>query len=382
MKRIYLFLSYLVLFFATSCGGAGTVTLGGDGAPIEGMKPDIKYAVRLLTTDYIFGIGFKEDDVRVIQVYDRGTESIVNEVIAVESSDGSRLSFATDNFLLSIEDYTQLDDVNTAALKYLAEVDVLGVTVSDDYFTNPLPVGLGAAVLDCTGSASPCAAALELDSSWIDLAALKFYLKGNGSGAVSTAANAILDSSLGAFTGTASNGADGSLIYTGAPVGEAFDFDGVNDVIDFNVSATDLGIEGPVAKTIVAWVNPRKLSNTVFLMGSFAACGTHISLMTQASEGDWTIGMQCDSRRITFDCGNLNTWSHIAVAIDGNNAKVYCNGVLAAENNASRSLSATSFKVGAGDGVFYDGKLDEFSVWSKALSAEEIFTIYTQQRPL
>lgn len=375
------YLCFFLLLFLTAC--TGNRTIGGDGVPVTGVKSEKRYELRIVTSNHILGVGYAENQRRIVQIYDRSSGELIGEVGADQSSDGSRLQLAGANFNLAVEDYTQLTTVNTNEVKYAADINLGTVVIQDDYFTTSLPSGLGGRVLDCAQTASTCTVTRELDPSWFDLSALSFYLTGNGTGAVSTAINAILDASANLFTGTATDGSDGSFVYTEAPVNSGLDFDGINDVIEFGVSAADLSISGSAAKSFVGWVNPKKSENTVYKMNNSATCGSQIALKTRSVDGDWELDMKCSSRRLMFKCGKLNTWSHIAVVINGDNAKAYCNGLLAGENTiTTRSLIADELSIGFANGSYFHGKLDDLSIWSKALSAEEVFIIYTQQNPV
>ena len=81
----------------------------------------------------------------------------------------------------------------------------------------------------------------------------------------------------------------------------------------------------------------------------------------------------------TFDSasGNQNKWIHVALAYDsaGGSAKIYINGAL--ESSASVSSQAANvslLKIGswAGTSRFYNGKVDDFRLYNRALSATEI----------
>lgn len=72
---------------------------------------------------------------------------------------------------------------------------------------------------------------------------------------------------------------------------------------------------------------------------------------------------------------NTNTWYHIAATYDGSSMKIYINGTLDASNTTTGNFTA--------NGILYlarnydnsrtlNGFLDEFRVWKKALTAQEI----------
>jgi Concanavalin A-like lectin/glucanases superfamily/Secretion system C-terminal sorting domain len=66
----------------------------------------------------------------------------------------------------------------------------------------------------------------------------------------------------------------------------------------------------------------------------------------------------------------LNTWQHFAMTYDGATLTLYHNGVVAGSVAATGTISS-AFE------TFYLGKIDEASLWSKALSPAEIACMYT-----
>ncbi len=79
----------------------------------------------------------------------------------------------------------------------------------------------------------------------------------------------------------------------------------------------------------------------------------------------------------------LNTWQHFAMTYDGATLSLYHNGVLTNSIAASGNIATSNEPFNLGmtawpQADFYlNGKLDETSLWSKALSPSEITCIYT-----
>jgi hypothetical protein len=178
-------------------------------------------------------------------------------------------------------------------------------------------------------------------------------------------------------------------------VGQAFSFDGVDDFVSVPHKAQQ---NIRAALTIDAWVmkkGPCQRLNCIVLMkedvpapaesdlrygllifdeGGVAPGRVSLSLNTAIWE-DVVI-----SNTVLQD----NIWYHVAGTYDGRTAKVYVNGIL--ENSVEKSgpvLPSTggAIKIGqesaAGeDPEFFNGLIDEVELYSRALSAEEIATLF------
>ena len=102
---------------------------------------------------------------------------------------------------------------------------------------------------------------------------------------------------------------------------------------------------------------------------------------------------------ITVDTISLNTWTHIACVFDGtltgneNRAKIYINGILKGGtifNNPIPNITGTglntTFNIGAtgnpsGPSAFFNGNIDEVSLYDYSLSASEVTDIYNLGTP-
>ncbi len=85
-----------------------------------------------------------------------------------------------------------------------------------------------------------------------------------------------------------------------------------------------------------------------------------------------------------------NTWKHVAVVFSGNTCALYLDGALAASNTAMAllpdSLNAPLMEnanyLGRGNaGNYFQGSLDDFRVYNKALSAAEVTNLFTTAAP-
>jgi hypothetical protein len=201
------------------------------------------------------------------------------------------------------------------------------------------------------------------------------------------------DDIVGDNHGTLQNGAT----FANGVVGQAFSFDGVDDFVSIPHEARQNIRE---ALTIDAWVmkkGPCQRLNCIVLMkedvsapgeedlrygllifdeGGIAPGRVSLSLNT----GIWQDVVI--SNTVLQD----NIWYHVAGTYDGSTARIYVNGIL--ENSVEKSglvLPSTggAIKIGQESAVedpdgpeFFNGLIDEVELYSRALSAEEIATLF------
>src|ERR1039458_4543213 len=93
-------------------------------------------------------------------------------------------------------------------------------------------------------------------------------------------------------------------------------------------------------------------------------------------------GQSWPSARISF--GGLiatGVWYHVAFTYDQSAMKLYCNGALVATSVIGAKViaaSSSNLRISGDDNnhVYFDGLIDEASVYNRALSASEIAAIY------
>ena len=192
--------------------------------------------------------------------------------------------------------------------------------------------------------------------------------------------------------GTLTNGA------TTAPgqVGNAFSFDGVNDVVVVG-NPPNLQITGPL--TVDAWVNlagPGSSPNPVVL-GKWddinEGTAGYILILTEQGGGTFKVGFFVSSDGTNFSGATattnlqVGTWYHLAGVFDGSSVTIYVDGVLEASAPHAGGIFNTpaDFEIGADDdagpigpGLFhvFNGLIDEVEIYDRALSASEIQAIF------
>jgi Ca2+-binding RTX toxin-like protein len=187
--------------------------------------------------------------------------------------------------------------------------------------------------------------------------------------------------SVAGVNGTLINGAK----YATGKVGQAFEFDGVDDGVTLSTTAYNAAYGTLSAE---AWVYPR--SNN--------AAGTNPKAIVSRTDSDgWA--MRLDQGYLNADLrlsgGNvgaifnaqavpLNTWSHVAFTYDGGTVRGYLNGVLIGSVAGSGTVRtsanvSTVTMIGiepSGAGIdtrdAFDGLIDELAVYDRALVGPEI----------
>ena len=196
---------------------------------------------------------------------------------------------------------------------------------------------------------------------------------GNGGGAPTSGQTAYLkfdessgttaaDSSLSNNTGTLVGGP----VWTAAGrVNGALSFDGINDYV--SLASQSLA----ASFTLSAWVNVNSGSTekTIFSLGnrSFYINDNVLSFWNNGSTGSGTFG--------TVPTGS---WQHITFTYSGSVLRAYLNGVqLPTTVTSTVSTPSVGPRIGeSGGDNFFSGSIDEFRLYNRALSAQEVLDVY------
>ena len=196
------------------------------------------------------------------------------------------------------------------------------------------------------------------------------------------------------------NGHDGYFIggatssaKTTGKVGQAINFDGVNDSVLIAHSSL-LDLDMTESATFSFWINKRSASanaGAIYKRTSGSA-GYSIDIFTSGAVS-FTIGdLFSNNNRIGNDTSstmNLNQWYHVAVTYDGSinssGIKIYFDGVLQPMTSAidnwggGSSSNGLDFSLGAretGTSRLLDGKMDEVRMYNRVLTTDEIKQLY------
>jgi len=164
-------------------------------------------------------------------------------------------------------------------------------------------------------------------------------------------------------------------------------FDNVDDYV--SVPNASAAIANSNAISMTMWVYPQNAAPTFpdydgigGIRNNATADFYFLQLTTSNVEARFrnSLGTPYD---IVFTGLILNTWQHFAMTYDGAMLTLYHNGVVAGSIAATGNISSTieSFNIGMtpwpGSDFYMNGKIDEISLWSKALTPAEINCMYT-----
>ncbi len=189
----------------------------------------------------------------------------------------------------------------------------------------------------------------------------------------------VLDSS-----GQGNNGTIQDGTYTTACIsGTCLEFDGVDDYI----IVPDAASLSPVAITVQAWVFTTGLGIANFIVAKRDLPPDEDGYeLFIGNDDNYRFNMDTTSGAKTSvgPAPHLNSWEHVAGTYDGVDITVYVNGDLKSTEPWSGSFPSTiQLLIGAEELIrhFFQGRIDEVRIYSRALPQGEIEAYYEQTRP-
>jgi len=204
------------------------------------------------------------------------------------------------------------------------------------------------------------------------------------------------------------DGNDGSMengaVVTSGQVGQAFQFDGVDDHV--HIPNTGDNLDGLAQLSIESWINPQSQGWPNPETGGFTSSIVSKYDSRKVDDVSYALTLENGILRMnvyqatTVSTGvlasssiSLTTWSHVAGVWRGeDDFSLYINGaevpttpqgqssVSMADNdtplNIGRIESFSGLDTDPGPAAFFDGLIDELSIYSRSLSASEIQAIY------
>lgn len=184
------------------------------------------------------------------------------------------------------------------------------------------------------------------------------------------------DDSQGVNNGTLQNG----TTFAAGKVGQAFSFTNENQAV---VIPDNDSLDITNAVTLEAWVAPSQIGNpnnatTIMHKGDISSFGNQPYSLHYNREGTVVFRVG-NSSTFSLSTGSttvlpLNTFTHIVGTYDGTTSKIYINGVLegsSVENIGAMVTNNLPLRIGNNGAAGFVGKIDEATVYSRALSASE-----------
>ncbi len=184
----------------------------------------------------------------------------------------------------------------------------------------------------------------------------------------------------------------GTLAGTTKPVwvagkhGKALSFDGITSV----AYATDTSsLRLTSSGTVSVWINPKAYPangawSTVFAKGNWAGGLNDYTIFFNGTNGNLYFEVSGSGETdITVPSSSvpLNKWTHLMITWSGGNYSSYVNGVFKGSHGITGTPDTSTYKfvIGAplvGGANEFAGSIDDVRVYSRALSAAEIYKLY------
>lgn len=189
----------------------------------------------------------------------------------------------------------------------------------------------------------------------------------------------------GGFMKNAATG--GQAAYAPGKVGRAFSFDGVDDHVEA-ADAPGLDLTGDF--TIEGWINYSGVEGEQTIISKRNPDNNDISYVLFVRDGTLTFASRTGGGEITETSGSyipLNQWVHVAVTLSSGQIVFYYNGIPGFYNSHPVNRPDTTGNVTIGASVTnayptaapwgpYSGRIDELSLYGRALTPAEIDAIY------
>lgn len=174
---------------------------------------------------------------------------------------------------------------------------------------------------------------------------------------------------------------EGGATFAPGKVGQAFRFDGSNDVIEVPNfgSFTTFSVDGWVLRSGGTAARESILS---YKEGDDPNCGFVLSLNEDGSSHRARLWVKVNGSWRFAESGStlpFNTGSFVAGTYDGQVIRVYIDGLVTPETLAPGSMTQCNQKTGIGGSLnvhHFPGVIDELSIYDRALSAADMKAIF------
>jgi len=184
-------------------------------------------------------------------------------------------------------------------------------------------------------------------------------------------------------SGAGNNGTvNGATLVAGRVGNEAYSFNGINNSIDvgnaFAYTTQDFSlsfwVQEGASQSGFTNIFGNQSSQKGFCLESSTSGGHSYRIVT--GDGSWTFGTP-----VPLTPG---VWTHLVITRNGTNINVYKDGILSVSDSYfPASISAATIPMWIGgnqsSGQYWQGTLDEFAIWERTLSSDEIRDLYFLQ---
>ncbi len=190
------------------------------------------------------------------------------------------------------------------------------------------------------------------------------------------------DRSTGGNNGTLTNGPTVAI----GKIGQALNFDGINDYVDVNLHLLDNACTGSISlwvKRTGAW---SEAYNTILTKSSGAGwVNNHIQISRNSTSDNisFTISDNTNSTQASVLSGviAIQKWYHLEMTWDGSTLIGYTNGVETGRVSSSICVANNSTRFSFGRGAvgtnrFFNGSIDDIRIYNRAHSPAEVKKLY------
>ena len=213
---------------------------------------------------------------------------------------------------------------------------------------------------------------------------LHLSLDGTLDDEVSTAPSAIMSQGVTSITGTAVNpNGSGSMKYVKGKISQGISFDGTDDHIVLE-NHPSLDITGTQI-TLMAWVKVSEeccdANMSRIISKSFDGGGNDVYALAITNANPKEASFRINGQITTGGQVSPNVWTHVAGVYDGNQRRLYVNGLLAGTPDTyTTTISSSAQPVHIGmrqsDTRYFAGSMDEVAIFDRELSASEIRAVF------
>ncbi len=186
------------------------------------------------------------------------------------------------------------------------------------------------------------------------------------------------------LSGNGNNGTlEGGPQYVTGRIGQAMDFDGIDDYVSTGKVASQLDIDGNKPRTVNVWVYTRGYANGgIYDVGARVA-EEDFCLRTLGDVDQWRI--QYWGGDLDFSFNTLERWVNFTHVHDGTHTLIYADGRLIV--NWEKTITTTDtnpFQIGlyGWPGDFFYGVIDELRLYNRALSQAEALGLAERTEPI